>query len=131
MELQGYHGRINALNKLSYADYKIGIIIAPVILIDNWEILYSKLIEFLYNNLSAKAKKNVFFEVIFMTYSFVHSKINEAVFPSSASKIDLNLMTGRGKGKYMYKKDLRLYGEHFLIDLLKKYFPNNEIKYIV
>lgn len=123
--------RLTAINKLAEASYKIGIIIAPVILVDNWEKLYSKLIEYLYINLSPKAKKEVFFEIIFMTYSFVHSKINEAVFPSSASKINFNLMTGRGKGKYMYKKDLRLNGEKFFIDLLGKFFPNNEIKYIV
>ena len=40
-------------------------------------------------------------------------------------------MTGRGKGKYMYKNELRKDGEIFLREEMKKYFPNNKIEYIV
>ena len=75
--------RIEAINKLKDAEYKIGILIAPVILIDNWKKLYKELIERLSNELSEKVKKDVFFEVIFMTYSYVHTKINEVAFPNA------------------------------------------------
>ena len=74
--------RVEAINKLQEAGYELGILIAPVIFVDNWKTLYSELIEYLYNNLSKEVKKNVFFEIIFMTYSYVHTKINEAAFPS-------------------------------------------------
>ena len=40
-------------------------------------------------------------------------------------------MTGRGRGKYWYKAKLREEGERFFIENMKKYFPNNEILYIV
>ena len=40
-------------------------------------------------------------------------------------------MTGRGRGKYMYKKEVREDGEAFLREKMKKYFPDNEIMYIV
>ena len=40
-------------------------------------------------------------------------------------------MTGRGKGKYTYKKEVREEAESYLRDLMKKHFPNSEIKYIV
>ena len=40
-------------------------------------------------------------------------------------------MTGRGRGKYWYKKELREDGEKFLREQMKKYFPNNPIEYIV
>ena len=40
-------------------------------------------------------------------------------------------MTGRGKGKYMYKNEYREDGKKFFIENMKKYFPSNEIKYIV
>ena len=73
-------GRINAINKLKDAGYNIGILIAPVIMIDNWKELYLNLIKILSSFLSNKVKKDVFFEIIFMTYSFIHTKINEAVF---------------------------------------------------
>ncbi len=125
------NGRINAINKLKEAGYKIGIIIAPVIMIENWKELYLKLIKDLYENLSLNAKKDLFFEVIFMTYSFVHLKINEEAFPNSINIYDKNMMTGRGRGKYMYKKEYRNEGEIFFRENLKKYFPNSEIKYIV
>lgn len=124
-------GRINAINKLKDAGYKIGILIAPVIMVDNWKSLYLNLIKILSENLNSKVKKEVFFEVIFMTYSFVHTKINEAVFPNADLLYNKDMMTGRGKGKYMYKNEYRQDGENFFRENLAKYFPNNKIMYIV
>lgn len=46
-----------------------------------------------------------------MTYSFVHTKINEEAFPNAINLYNKEIMTGRGKGKYMYKADLRKDGE--------------------
>ena len=123
--------RINAINKLKEAGYKVGIIIAPVILVENWKALYLQLIKTLAENLEKKVKKDVFFEIIFMTYSYVHIRINEEAFPDKASIFNKDLMTGRGKGKYMYKNEYRKDGEIFFRENIKKYFPNSEIKYIV
>lgn len=91
--------RIEAINKLKSAGYKIGILIAPVILMKNWQKLYSDMIEDLYNNLSNDVKKDVFFEIIFMTYSFVHRAINSEAFPNAINLFDEKLMTGRGRRK--------------------------------
>ena len=44
---------------------------------------------------------------------------------------DKDLMTGRGRGKYWYKEPLRKEGEIFFRENMKKYFPSNEILYIV
>lgn len=66
-----------------------------------------------------------------MTYSYVHTKINEAVFPNGIQLYDKELMTGRGKGKYWYKEEIRKKGEQFFRENLGHYFPNNEIIYIV
>ena len=124
-------GRIKAINKLKEAGYKIGILIAPVIFVENWKELYGELIDRLKNELSEKVKKDVFFEIIFMTYSFVHTKINEEAFPNAINLYNKENMTGRGKGKYMYKKELRKEGEEFFRNQLKDKFPKNEIIYIV
>ena len=124
-------GRIEAINKLKEAGYKIGILIAPVIMVDNWKELYLELIQRLNEELSEKVKNDVFFEIIFMTYSFVHTKINEEAFPNAINLYNKELMTGRGKGKYMYKNGLREDGEQFFRENMRKYFPNNEIMYIV
>ena len=123
--------RIEAINMLSEAGYKIGIIIAPVILVDNWKELYQNLIKKLNVELSEKAKKSAFFEIIFMTYSYVHTKINEEAFPNAINLFDREIMTGRGNGKYAYKTSVRQEAEIYLRELMKKYFSNNKIEYVV
>ena len=123
--------RINAINKLKDAGYKVGLLIAPVIFIENWKDKYLELIKYLDAKLSPKVKKELFFEVIFMTYSYVHTKINEEAYPNAINLYDKNLMTGRGNGKYWYKNDIREEGEKFFRENLGKYFPNNKIIYIV
>lgn len=125
------NGRIEAINKLKEAGYKVGILIAPVIMVDNWKELYLELIKQLERDLSEKVKKEVFFEVIFMTYSYVHTKINEEAFPNAINLYSKEQMTGRGRGKYMYKNELRKDGEIFIREQLKKYFPNNKTLYVV
>ncbi len=123
--------RIEAINKLGEAGYKVGIIIAPVIFVDNWREIYLELIKELEFKLSQEVKKNVFFEVIFMTYSYVHIKINEEAFPNAMQIFNKDLMTGRGKGKYWYNEKTRKEGEEFFSENLNKYFSNNQIAYIV
>ena len=124
-------GRINAINKLKDAGYEIGILIAPVIFVENWRELYLELIKKLEAELSNEVKKDVFFEVIFMTYSYIHTKINEEAFPNAINLYNKDIMTGRGKGKYWYKEEIRKQGEEFFRENLKKYFKDNKIIYIV
>ena len=124
-------GRIEAINNLKEAGYKIGILIAPVILVDNWKELYLNLIKRLSEELTEKVKKDAFFEIIFMTYSYVHTKINEEAFPNSINLYNKEIMTGRGRGKYMYKKDIREDGEKFLREQMNKYLQKNKIEYVV
>lgn len=123
--------RIEAINKLKEAGYKIGILVAPIILVDNWKEQYSQLIKYLSSALSPKVKQDAFFELIFMTYSYVHRKINEEAFPTAINLYNPDIMTGRGMGKYTYKKEIREDAEKFMRELMQKYFPNNKIEYIV
>lgn len=123
--------RIEAINKLVEADYEVGILIAPVIFLENWKELYHELIIYLRENLSSKAREKIFFEIIFMTYSYVHNAINSEAFINSIEIFDKTKMTGRSRGKYMYKSDLRGEGDKFFREELKKYFTNNKIWYIV
>ena len=124
-------GRIEAINKLKKAGYKVGILIAPVILVENWKTLYSELVERLSKELTDEVKKDVFFEIIFMTYSYVHTKINEEAFTNAINLYNKEIMIGRGKGKYRYKNEIVEEGKIFLENQVKKYFPNNTIKYMV
>lgn len=121
--------RIEAINKLKKAGYPVGILIAPVVLTENWKALYEELLITLKNELSPEVQKDVFFEVILMTYSYIHRKINEEAFPNAVDLYNQEIMTGRGKGKYTYKPEVRQEAEAFLEELLKQYFPNNKIIY--
>ena len=123
--------RIKAINKLKEAGYKVGILIAPIILVDNWKELYEELIKKLSEELSDKVKKEAIFELIFMTYSYVHKMINQEAFPNAINLFNQEIMIGRGRGKYTYKKEIREDAEIFLREKMKKYFPNNKILYIV
>ncbi len=129
MGTSSLENRVMAINKLADAGYKVGLLIAPVIFVDNWKELYKKLVMYLKENLSDKVKQSTFFEVIFMTYSYVHRKINEEAFPSAIDLYSKDLMTGRGKGKYTYKQEQRKLGEQYIGELLKEYFPENKIVY--
>ena len=123
--------RVEAVNKLKDAGYKVGILIAPIILIDNWQDKYEKLIIYLKEKLNDNVKKDVFFELIFMTYSYVHKMINNDAFPNAIKLFDENIMTGRGKGKYMYKEKVKDEARLFFEKKMKEYFPDNKIMYIV
>lgn len=123
--------RIIAINKLHSAGYPVGILIAPIILVDNWQELYENLLIELSSKLSNEVKRDTFFELIFMTYSYVHTKINEEAFPNAISLYDKEIMSGSGRGKYRYRDVIKFTATAYMQDLMKKYFPNNKILYIV
>jgi spore photoproduct lyase len=121
--------RIKAINKMAEAEYSVGILIAPVILVENWKALYTELLDILNDTLSEKMKQQMFIEVIFMTYSFVHRKINNDAFPEAIELYDKEYMTGRGMGKYCYRPELRSEGEVFLRAEIEKRFGVDKIFY--
>jgi spore photoproduct lyase len=123
--------RIKAINDMCDAGYKVGILIAPVVLVENWEHLYSRLIEQLSEELTEKTKSQLFIEVIFMTYSYVHRAINSEAFPRSPDLFDKSLMTGRGRGKYWYREEVRAKGEEFLRNQLSLKLGGIPIIYVV
>lgn len=123
--------RITALNQLCEAGYPVGILIAPVIFVEGWQRQYTELVELLRRQLSNKARQTVFFEIIFMTYSYVHRMINQEAFPKAPVLYDPALMTGVGMGKYRYRRELCDEGAAFFRSLLNRHFPNNRLVYIV
>ncbi len=122
--------RIRALNDMAEAGYRVGLLIAPVILMPNWKQMYSELIQRLADELSEKVKKNALIEIILMTYSFVHKAINAEAFPGAVQIYDKDLMTGRGRGKYAYRQEVREDAEAFLREELKKHLGIMPILYI-
>jgi spore photoproduct lyase len=123
--------RIRALNAVCDAGYRVGLLIAPVILLENWKRLYTELLEILAAELSPKVRREMFIEVIFMTYSFVHRAINTEAFPNAVPLYDPEKMTGRGRGKYCYRQSVRQEAESFLREEIERRFGPDKILYIV
>ena len=123
--------RIKALNEVCHAGYRVGLLIAPVIFVDGWIEQYTQLIEQLSEQLSAKAKKEIVIEIIFMTYSYVHRAINNEAFPNAVELYDKELMTGRGRGRYCYRNPLREQGEEFLRQQIAEKLGGIPILYVV
>lgn len=123
--------RVGALNRMAEAGYRTGLLIAPVILTDRWKMQYTGLLDFLASALSARVKRDLKIEVIFMTYSYVHRAINAEAFPDRPDLYDPGKMTGRGKGKYSYRQPVRLEAEAFLRSEIEKRFGDQSILYMV
>lgn len=122
--------RIRALNRMCEAGYRVGMLIAPVILVKDWKRLYAELFDRLEAELSEQVKREMLLEVILMTYSYVHRAINAEAFPNAPGLYDPELMTGRGRGKYCYRPGVREEAECFLRDELGKRFGASKIRYI-
>lgn len=122
--------RIEAVNKMCEAGYPCGLLIAPVMLVDGWKEMYTELLEQLRDGLSDKVKREMFLEIIMMTYSYIHRAINGEAFPNAPDLYDKQLMTGRGRGKYCYKPALRTEAEEFLRTEIKRILGDVEILYV-
>lgn len=124
------HTRIQALNMMAAAGYPVGLLLAPIILLPEWKRLYSELIEQLSDELSQTVKQIGFIEIILMTYSYVQNAINTDAFPSAVQLLNWESMTGRGRGKYCYRKDIRIEVETFLRHKLSQQLGTMPILYI-
>ncbi len=123
--------RVNAINKLCDSGYIVGILIAPVIMINEWERMYIELLDYLECWLSEKVKNSMSIEVIFMTYSYVNRVININAFPKAIDLFNSNLMVGKGRGKYGYKLSIKESAGEFLRKEITKRFKKAKIAYIV
>jgi spore photoproduct lyase len=123
--------RVEAANKLYKAGYRVGLNVAPIILIQGWERLYKELFETLSKNLEESLKKQLFFELIFMTYGYANKSINKEAFPGAIDVLEQEKMKPKGRGKMTYKNEVRDKAEEYLKELIHTYFPEAVISYIV
>ena len=125
------NNRIHAINSMCDAGYPVGLLIAPIIITENWKKSYAELFSMLSDKLSESVKNKAFIEIIFMTYSYVQNAINTEAYPDSPQLYSREQMIGRGRGKYCYRQELRNDGEVFIREELSKKLPNMKILYIV
>ena len=121
---------MEAVNKMCEAGYPCGLLIAPVILVEGWRALHTELLEQLRDGLTEKLQKQMFLEIILMTYSYIHRAINSEAFPNAPDLYDGRQMTGRGRGRYCYRPEARAEAEEFLRSEVKRILGDVPILYI-
>ncbi len=127
----GLEDRIRAANKMFAAGYKIGINIAPIILLGDWKEQYDGLFDRLYRNLDDRLKQDLFFELIFMTYGLENEKINKEALPGTVNLFEKEKMSPKGRGKYRYKPEFYDQATEYFRKQIARKFPRAKINYIV
>ena len=127
--------RIEAAVKVARAGYKIGFIIAPVFIYDNWQKEYKDLIESIKNKLPSEFNEEIIFEVISHRYTTKAKNRILEIFPETTLPMkdeDRKFKYGQfGYGKYIYSKEQLSEMKEFFQLQIKNYFPNSIIKYII
>ncbi|MGI5850282.1 MAG: radical SAM protein [Christensenellales bacterium] len=123
--------RIAAINKLYQANYTVGILIAPIILIEGYERMYKQLFQTMAQKILPEILKSVSLEIIFMTYGTVTHGINKQAFPRAEELYNGDTMSYCGRHRYGYTKDTKEKALSFLKVCIQQYLPNAKIEYIV
>ena len=127
----GMNERIEAVNKLYKAGYDIGILIAPIILVEGYEQMYENLFKTMSEKLMPEILKSVLIEIIFMTYGTVTQKINDEAFPNSIKLYNEDKMAYCGRSRYGYTQRQKEEASLFLRESISRYMPEANIAYIV
>lgn len=127
--------RIEAAVKIANAGYKIGFIIAPIFIYDNWQKEYKDLIESIKCKLPSAFNEEIIFEVISHRYTTKAKNRILEIFPETTLPMndeDRKFKYGQfGYGKYIYSKDQLAEIKEFFIFNIKEIFPNSIIKYVI
>jgi spore photoproduct lyase len=127
--------RIEAAIKVANAGYKIGFIIAPVFIYDNWKEEYKELIKSIKNKLPKDFDKQIIFEVISHRYTTKAKNRILEIYPDTLlpmNEEDRKYKYGQfGYGKYVYTKEQLDDMKDFFKTEIKAVFPNSIIKYVI
>jgi spore photoproduct lyase len=123
--------RINALNKLHRAGYDVGILIAPLILMDGYREMYERLVRTMAESIDPAILRGVPLEIIFMTYGIVTKQINEEAFPGAVPLYDKGNMAFCGRSRYGYSQSIKAEASEFIRGCISRWLPETHIAYIV
>ena len=127
--------RIEAAIKVANAGYKIGFIIAPVFIYDNWKEEYKELIKSIKDRLPKDFDKQIIFEVISHRYTTKAKNRILEIYPDTLlpmNEEDRKYKYGQfGYGKYVYTKEQLDDMKDFFKTEIKAVFPNSIIKYVI
>ena len=127
--------RIEAAIKVANAGYKIGFIIAPVFIYDNWKEEYKELIKSIKDRLPKDFNEQIIFEVISHRYTTKAKNRILEIYPDTLlpmNEDERKYKYGQfGYGKYVYTKEQLDEMKDFFVTEIKAVFPNSLIKYVI
>lgn len=125
--------RLAALNKVQKAGYPVGVIIAPIILYDNWELHYTELLEQLAHQLIDH--EDFTFELISHRYTKKAKNNILSLFPQSQLPLDeekREIKYGQfGYMKYVYPKNQLTQVKELFEKKLDSEFPQCKVEYFI
>lgn len=127
--------RIEAAVKVAKAGYKIGFIIAPVFLYDNYQAEYKELLNYIKEKLPLEYHNDLMFEVISHRYTTKAKNRILQIFPETTLPMedeDRKFKYGQfGYGKYVYTPEQLKEMKEFFKTEIKDAFPESIVKYII
>ena len=127
-----FEERINAARKTYDAGYKVGILIAPIFLYNNWQEEYKMLIKVIHATLPFD---DITFEIITHRYTSTAKNIILDIFPQTILPMNDDVRQFKfgqfGYGKYIYTKDEISMIKEFFYSQLTKYYPKESILYMI
>ena len=127
--------RIEAAINVASAGYKIGFIIAPVFIYDNWKEEYKELIKSIKDRLPKDFNEQIIFEVISHRYTTKAKNRILEIYPDTLlpmNEDERKYKYGQfGYGKYVYTKEQLDEMKDFFVTEIKAVFPNSLIKYVI
>lgn len=127
--------RIEAAIKLAKSGYKVGFLIAPVFLYDNWKQDYKELLINISSRLPENINQNISFEIITHRYTTKAKNRILEIFPETTLPMndeERKFKFGQfGYGKYVYAKEDLSQVKEFFKKTIDDIFPDNVILYII
>lgn len=126
--------RASAITKLVAAGFEVHINLSPIVVTKNFTQEYTELLKFIDQNISDQAKKQLAYEIIFLTHS--ESLFN--IIPEYAPKAHDMMVNGpfelipkdNKPNVLSYSKEDKKVFKSILQELIKKYTPYSRIRYI-
>jgi spore photoproduct lyase len=123
--------RLESANKLFGAGYRVGLNVAPIMLVDDWQEQYAHLFDLLRERLDSDLLRQTFFELIFMTFGWANARINEASMPGVLDVFEKAKMRPKGPTKMTYKPPLREEAAAWFRSEVAARFPEAVVSYVV
>jgi spore photoproduct lyase len=123
--------RLQALRKLAAHGYPVGIVIAPIMAIADWQQHYANLFQLITQTLDLDC--DLTFELITHRFTPKSKEVLETWYPKSKLDLELENRTQKrnkfGGVKYVYHKDTMIELQEFIEAQIKTNFPQAKILY--